>query len=65
MMEKRLLLVFVHGFKGGDTTFAGFPQDLTTVLSHSLPHLRVLHAVYPRFETRGDLGLCVAAFKEW
>jgi hypothetical protein len=65
MDRRSLLLVFIHGFKGSDTTFRGFPQDLQAVLSHSLSHLRVLHAVYPSFETRGDLGLCVANFKEW
>jgi hypothetical protein len=65
MDTKSLLLVFIHGFKGSDTTFRGFPQDLQAVLSHSLPHLRVLQAVYPSFETRGDLRQCVATFKEW
>ncbi|GAM89061.1 hypothetical protein ANO11243_070950 [Dothideomycetidae sp. 11243] len=64
-MRKTLLLVFIHGFKGGEDTFAKFPEHLQTLVSDALPNLNVLTAVYPKFETRGDLHDCVARFKEW
>ena len=64
-MSKTLLLVFIHGFQGGDDTFARFPPHLRALLSHALPHLNILQIQYPKFETRGDLLECVANFKEW
>ncbi|KAJ9665277.1 hypothetical protein H2201_004569 [Coniosporium apollinis] len=64
-MKRTLLLVFIHGFKGGEGTFRDFPQHLQALLSHALPKVTVTSIIYPRFETRGDLHDCVARFKEW
>ncbi|EXJ94218.1 hypothetical protein A1O1_02611 [Capronia coronata CBS 617.96] len=64
-MRKTLLLVFIHGFKGGDDTFGSFPEHLRTLLSHALPNIDVVAITYPRFDTRGDLRDCVARFREW
>ncbi|EHY52622.1 hypothetical protein HRR83_006884 [Exophiala dermatitidis] len=64
-MRKTLLLVFIHGFKGGDDTFGSFPEHLRTLLSHALPDVDVVSVTYPKFETRGDLKDCVARFREW
>ena len=64
-MRKTLLLVFVHGFKGGDDTFGTFPEHLRALISHALPKVDVLAVTYPRFETRGELKDCVARFREW
>ncbi len=64
-MKKTLLLVFIHGFKGGDDTFANFPNHLRALLGHALPKVTVLQVVYPKYETKGDLHTCVAKFKEW
>lgn len=52
-MKKTLLLCFIHGFKGGDDTFGGFPEHLRALVSHGLPNLDVRAIVYPKFETRG------------
>lgn len=64
-MKKTLLLVFIHGFKGSDTTFNAFPKDLSALLSHALPQLQILSVQYPQYETRGDLAACVAKFSDW
>lgn len=64
-MKKTLLLVFIHGFKGGDDTFGNFPNHLRALLSHALPKVTVLQIMYPKYETRGELHDCVARFKEW
>ncbi|KAF2767722.1 hypothetical protein EJ03DRAFT_275542 [Teratosphaeria nubilosa] len=64
-MKKTLLLVFLHGFKGGNDTFHRFPRDLTAILANALPKIDVLSVVYPQYETRGDLRECVAKFKDW
>ncbi|KAJ0415266.1 hypothetical protein BJY00DRAFT_267052 [Aspergillus carlsbadensis] len=64
-MKKTLLLVFVHGFKGGDDTFGNFPQHLKVLLSRQLPAIDVRTLVYPKYETRGSLQETVFAFREW
>ncbi|KKZ61673.1 hypothetical protein EMCG_03782 [[Emmonsia] crescens] len=58
-MKRTLLLVFIHGFKGGDDTFGSFPAHLCALVSHGLPNIEVKVVVYPRFETKGDLNECV------
>lgn len=67
-MKKTLLLTFIHGFKGGDDTFGStgeFAEHLATLLSVELPKLQIKTAVYPQYETRGDLTECVARFQDW
>ncbi|KAL6244027.1 hypothetical protein RBB50_008896 [Rhinocladiella similis] len=64
-MRKTLLLVFIHGFKGGDDTFGTFPEHLRALVSHALPSIDVVAVTYPSFETRGDLKECVARFRDW
>lgn len=64
-MRKTLLLVFIHGFKGGDDTFGTFPNHLRALLSHALPNVSVVAVTYPKYETRGELNDCVARFREW
>lgn len=64
-IQKTILLVFIHGFKGNDHTFQNFPQDLRALIAHTLPQLNVVSIVYPQYETKGDLKECVARFKEW
>ncbi|KAL9000289.1 MAG: hypothetical protein Q9169_001006 [Polycauliona sp. 2 TL-2023] len=50
---------------GDDNTFGGFPEHLRALISHALPTINVKAVTYPQFETRGDLGDCVARFREW
>lgn len=64
-MRKTLLLVFIHGFKGGDDTFGTFPNHLRALLSHALPNVSVVAVTYPKYETRGELNDCVSRFREW
>lgn len=65
MAKKTVLLVFIHGFKGGDDTFDRFPSHIRALLSHALPSFNVVQTVYPQFETRGELKEAVSNFKEW
>ncbi|PGH17625.1 hypothetical protein AJ79_00986 [Helicocarpus griseus UAMH5409] len=64
-MKRTLLLVFIHGFKGGDDTFGPFPAHLRALVSHELPNIQVAAVTYPKFETKGDLKECVGKFREW
>lgn len=51
--------------QGGDDTFATFPEKLRTVVGKALPAVKVVTAVYPKYETKGDLKECVARFRDW
>lgn len=64
-MKRSLLLCFIHGFKGGDHTFGQFPEHLRKIVGDALPDVDVEAITYPRFDTRGELGDCVARFREW
>ncbi|KAL3964586.1 hypothetical protein ACCO45_001590 [Purpureocillium lilacinum] len=58
-MKKTLVLCFIHGFKGGEETFGAdyqFTRDLRDAVAHKLPKVDVRVLVYPKYETRGDLG---------
>ncbi|OQE23851.1 hypothetical protein PENSTE_c008G04680 [Penicillium steckii] len=62
---KTLLFVFIHGFKGDDDTFDRFPGDIRTLLATHLPALNIQVAVYPKYETKGELKECVAKLRDW
>ncbi|KAJ5127098.1 hypothetical protein N7448_007877 [Penicillium atrosanguineum] len=64
-MLKTLLVVFIHGFKGSDDTFGNFPEHLRVLVNRALPAVKVATTVYPKFETRGQLGEAVGRFREW
>jgi hypothetical protein len=42
-----------------------FLQNLRTILEKELPGLSVDVAVYPKYETQGDLSNAVVDFREW
>lgn len=67
MADKRgvLLLVWVHGFRGGDDTFASFPSRIVDTLASLRPNLAVKALVYPAYDTRGFLVDAVAHFVDW
>ncbi|KAI9591463.1 hypothetical protein BDF19DRAFT_454929 [Syncephalis fuscata] len=62
---QHLLLVFVHGFRGDDTTFEAFPDRLRQVLTNSLRDVDVDAVVYPQYATRGDFTQAVHSFCHW
>ncbi|KAI0408535.1 hypothetical protein F4802DRAFT_618658 [Xylaria palmicola] len=64
-MPRTLLLCFLHGFKGTDDTFRTFPEDLRTNVAKQLPGDNVESIVYPKYETKGELGQCSTAFLAW
>ncbi|CDO71370.1 hypothetical protein BN946_scf184908.g128 [Trametes cinnabarina] len=50
-----ILIVFIHGFKGTDSTFGEFPQRLQHIVSESIGNVTVESIVLPAYETKGDL----------
>jgi len=52
-----LLIVFIHGFKGDDTTFGNFPSRLQHILSETVQDTVIESIVFPAYDTKGDLPL--------
>lgn len=60
-----LLLIFLHGFKGGDDTFAKFPERVNHIMTESQTLLSVECLVYPAYDTRGELITAVDNHVAW
>lgn len=45
-----LLLIYIHGFKGTDDTFAEFPERLENIFSETIPHVKVESLIFPAYE---------------
>ncbi|KAH9938308.1 uncharacterized protein B0H18DRAFT_10339 [Fomitopsis serialis] len=60
-----LLVIFIHGFKGTDSTFVQFPQRLQHILSETIQNTVVECVVFPAYETKGDLTEAVVRFADW
>ncbi|KAF7594684.1 hypothetical protein BBP40_008577 [Aspergillus hancockii] len=50
---------------GDDDTFGHFPEHIRVLLGRALPSVIIATAVYPKYQTRGDLKECVGHFREW
>ncbi|KAG8754565.1 hypothetical protein FRC14_004945 [Serendipita sp. 396] len=60
-----LLCVFVHGFKGNDSTFLDFPSRLEHNLRETVDNVTVESLLFPVYETKGELSAAVNTFVEW
>jgi len=60
-----LLIVFIHGFKGTDTTFENFPSKIEHVLTETIENLKVECILFPAYETKGQLNAAVEHFADW
>ncbi|KAI1387149.1 uncharacterized protein F4822DRAFT_443963 [Hypoxylon trugodes] len=51
--------------QGDDDTFKTFPDDLQKRVASKLPDHSVESIVYPKYETKGELGQCCTSFLSW
>lgn len=54
--------------QGGESTFGNdysFVEDLRTAVAQELPGFSIKVLVYPKYDTRGDLGEAVSKFRSW
>ncbi len=58
----------IHPQQGDESTFGrnnAFVEHFRRLVAADLPKLSVKAVVYPKYETRGDLGECVTRFSDW
>jgi len=60
-----ILIVFVHGFKGTDSTFLEFPERLRHIVAETVSNVIVESVVFPAYETKGELNAAVERFADW
>ncbi|KAF5390037.1 hypothetical protein D9757_003866 [Collybiopsis confluens] len=55
-----LLVIFIHGFKGDNDTFAKFPERLQHILNETVPNCKAECLVFPVYENEA-----VVRFSDW
>lgn len=65
--EKRsLLLIYVHGFMGNETSFQSFPAHVHNLLSIILAETHTVHTkLYPRYKSRKAIEFARDDFSKW
>lgn len=68
--KRRLLLIWIHGFMGNETSFQSFPAHVHNVLSPRLQDAgkgtHVVHTkIYPRYKSRNKIEVARDAFSAW
>jgi hypothetical protein len=63
---RRVLLVFIHGFMGNETSFRSFPAHLHNLVTVTLADTHVVHTkLYPRYQSRNTLEIARDNFSNW
>lgn len=64
--RRTLLLVYMHGFMGDDTSFQKFPAHVHNLLTIALAETHVIHSkIYPRYKSRGAIEYARDDFSHW
>lgn len=61
-----LLIVYIHGFMGNNTSFRSFPAHVHSYLKEALADSHVIHSkVYPRYKTYKAIEVARDNFSKW
>ncbi|KDQ60247.1 hypothetical protein JAAARDRAFT_56178 [Jaapia argillacea MUCL 33604] len=64
--EQTLHLIYVHGFRGDQTSFQAFPTDLHNSVSKKLPsNVALQSCLYPTYKSRKPIGYVAKNFLGW
>lgn len=64
--RRTLLIVFIHGFMGNETSFKSFPAHVHNVLSMTLSETHVVYSkIYPRYKSRKNISFARDDFSKW
>ncbi|PPJ53680.1 hypothetical protein CBER1_00811 [Cercospora berteroae] len=64
--RRRLLLIYIHGFMGAETSFRSFPAHVHNLLTVLLSDTHVIHTkIYPRYASRGKITRARDDFGRW
>ncbi|KAI1438283.1 hypothetical protein GGR50DRAFT_685447 [Xylaria sp. CBS 124048] len=64
--RRKLLVIYVHGFMGNDTSFQSFPAHVHKYLKLALSDSHVVHSkIYPRYKTYKSIDVARDNFSKW
>lgn len=64
--KRTLLLIYIHGFLGNETSFHSFPAHVHNLLKVTLAETHVIHTkVYPRYKSRKAIEFARDDFSAW
>ena len=64
--KRTLLLVYIHGFMGNETSFQSFPAHVHNVATVRLAETHVVHTkIYPRYKSRKHVEFARDTFSDW
>jgi hypothetical protein len=64
--RRKLLLVYIHGFMGDETSFQNFPAHLHNLLTITMAESHVVHTkIYPKYRSRFALEVARDGFSQW
>lgn len=64
--RRKLLLIYLHGFMGDETSFQSFPAHVHNLLCVLLAETHVVHTkIYPRYRSRRAITAAAEDFSNW
>ncbi|RMZ80228.1 hypothetical protein DV738_g2771, partial [Chaetothyriales sp. CBS 135597] len=64
--KRTVLLIYIHGFLGDETSFKSFPAHVHNLLSMLLADTHVVHSkIYPRYLSRKKIEVARDDFSRW
>jgi hypothetical protein len=64
--QRTLLLIYIHGFMGNETSFQSFPAHVHNLVTVTLAETHVVHTkIYPRYKSRRTIDVAAEEFSKW
>ncbi len=64
--KRTLLIIYVHGFMGNDSSFRSFPAHVHNFLRDALAETHLIHSkIYPRYKTYKAIDVARDNFSRW
>lgn len=64
--RRTLLLIYIHGFMGNETSFQSFPAHVHNLLAMTLAETHVVHTkIYPKYKSRRAIEFARDDFSDW
>ena len=65
LFQPRVLVLFVHGFLGSESSFCSFPLDLVQTVRKQYKIQNLEARIFPFFETKGDPEKAINSLHNW
>ncbi|KAL0467323.1 hypothetical protein QR685DRAFT_448971 [Neurospora intermedia] len=64
--RRTLLVIYIHGFMGNDSSFRSFPAHVHNYLRQALAETHIIHSkIYPRYKTYKSITVARDNFSNW